>query len=232
MSGRAGDELGGDRGSKAVSEWCWVLRRFSALLGGVSNTLLTSFSSETGFNGLEGVWHLFRADAVRSRRARLDALGGRSPTLDRGVKKRPNLRGVMDGSRLSLPWLDCGRGGDEIRLRAMVVVVLAAVDNGLRVSFNSDISRRMFVLTEGLGLLFNNKVTRSGKQVQTLLLFLLVTLQTTLSDPTPKRRGKSRAVIRRSSGLLLVEIRWREGTSSGKARSRTLLGNKPTVTLW
>jgi len=89
-------------------------------------------SAKHGFKGLEGVWHLFRAEAVRLRRTRVEALGWWLLTLDRGVKKRLNLRGVIDAVRFSLAWLAGILGGDETRLRAMVAVVLAAVVEGFR----------------------------------------------------------------------------------------------------
>lgn len=133
MSAEGGEESCVDVGrSGEVSGVCCIFCRFGARTAAALAMSSQTLSSEIALSGLEGVWHLLRAEAVRSRRARLEALVGWLEILDRGVKKRWNLRGVMEGFRLSLAWLDGILGGEESRLRAMVAVVLAAVDEALR----------------------------------------------------------------------------------------------------
>ncbi len=103
MPAESGGESCDDLGrSGEVSGVCCIFRRFVARTAAAVVTSSHTLSSEIAFSGLDGVWHLFRAEAVRSRRARLEALVGWLEILVRGVKKRWNLRGVMDGFRLSL----------------------------------------------------------------------------------------------------------------------------------
>jgi hypothetical protein len=80
-----------------------------------------------GLSGLEGVWHRLRAGAVRSQRAFRAALG-LDDTRDRGVKKRWNFRGVIDGFLRSLPRLGGSLGGDESRLALRVADRLVPED--------------------------------------------------------------------------------------------------------
>jgi hypothetical protein len=89
MAAESGEELCDDLGrSGEVSGVCCIFRRFVARTAAAVATSSHILSSEISFSGLEGVWHLFRAEAVRSRSARLEALVGWLETLDRGVKKR------------------------------------------------------------------------------------------------------------------------------------------------
>ncbi|MDA4133779.1 MAG: hypothetical protein OK454_11760, partial [Thaumarchaeota archaeon] len=101
---------------------CCVFLRFA--LGSIwgRNDSWSPWSSESGFRGLEGVWHLLSAGAARSRRAFLAALGC-GGTRDLGVKKRWNFRGVMDGSRLSFPGMPAADLGGESRLLLSVIVL-------------------------------------------------------------------------------------------------------------
>jgi len=74
-----------------------------------------------GLRGLDGVWQRLRAGAVRSQRAFRAALG-LDETRDRGVKKRWNFLGVIDGflRSFSLPRREGARGGDDSRLALRV----------------------------------------------------------------------------------------------------------------
>jgi hypothetical protein len=95
-------------------------------------------SSEIGLSGLDGVRQRLRAGAVRSQRAFRAALGT-DETRDRGVKKRRNFLGVIDGflRSFSLPRLDGALGGDESRLALKVADLLDGEEGSLSAMVNA-----------------------------------------------------------------------------------------------
>lgn len=72
-----------------------------------------------GLRGLDGVWDRSRRGPARSRRALWEALG-LLLAMTRGVKKRLNFLGVMDGFRRSLAEL---RGGGEDGIGGILLLV-------------------------------------------------------------------------------------------------------------
>ena len=89
-----------------------------------------------GLSGLDGVRQRLRAGAVRSQRAFRAALG-----MDetRGVKKRRNFLGVIDGflRSFSLPRLEGALGGDESRLALKVADLLDGEEGSLSAMVNA-----------------------------------------------------------------------------------------------